>query len=197
MAKHPGERFGLTAFGQCLRSGVPGSMRAAIASEVDTLHWACWGQLDQCIRSGKPAFEKVFGISNPWDYYRDKNPEDGQLFSENMTAQSGAEMREILRSYSFRGARRVVDVGGSHGAFLAAVLKRVPKARGVLFDQPDVVANASATLQELGVAERVERVGGNFFESVPVRGDLYLLKHILHDWSDAECVTFCAACARR
>jgi hypothetical protein len=189
LTKGPGGRFGLTSFGQCLRSGIPGSMRAAIASEVDTVHWGCWGQLDDCIRTGKPAFEKVFGLANPWDYYRDRSPDEGRLFSENMTAQSGAEVQEVLRAYSFNGARRVVDVGGSHGAFLAAVLKRVPRARGVLFDQPDVVGQAQPTLNELGVADRVERVGGNFFESVPVGGDLYLLKHILHDWSDAECVS--------
>jgi hypothetical protein len=183
-----GGRFGLTAFGRCLRSGVPGTMRAAIASEVDTVHWACWGQLDDCLRTGKPAFEKVFGLANPWDYYRDQNPDEGRLFSENMTAQSGAEVQAVLRAYSFKGARRVVDVGGSHGAFLAAVLKRVPQAQGVLFDQPDVIAHAHQALSELGVAARIERVGGNFFESVPAGGDLYLLKHILHDWSDAECV---------
>jgi O-methyltransferase domain len=188
LTQDPGGRFGLTSFGQCLRSGVPGSMRATIASEVDTVHWACWGQLDECIRTGKPAFEKVFGLRNPWDYYRDRNPDEGQLFSENMTAQSGAEVQEVLRAYSFSGARLVVDVGGAHGAFLAAVLKRVPQARGVLFDQPDVVARAQPTLNELGVAERVERVGGSFFDSVPAGGDLYLLKHILHDWSDEECV---------
>ena len=188
LTKAPGGRFGLTSFGQCLRSGVRGSMRAAIASEVDTVHWACWGQLDDCVRTGKPAFERVFGLRNPWDYYRDKNPDEGRLFSENMTAQSRAEVHEILKAYSFSGARLVVDVGGAHGAFLAAVLKRVPRARGVLFDQPDVVGRAQPTLDELGVADRVERVGGNFFESVPAGGDLYLLKHILHDWNDEECV---------
>lgn len=188
LSKDSAGRFRLTSFGQCLRSGVAGSMRAAIASEVDTVHWACWGELDDCIRSGKPAFEKVFGLSNPWDYYRDKNPDDGRLFSENMTAQSGAEVREVLRVYSFSGARLVVDVGGAHGAFLAAVLKRIPRARGVLFDQPDVVGRALPTLNELGVADRIERIGGSFFESVPAGGDLYLLKHILHDWSDEECV---------
>lgn len=189
LAKDSAERFRLTSFGRCLRSGVSGSMRAAIASEVDTVHWACWGQLDECIRTGKPAFEKVFGLATPWDYYRDRNPDEGRLFSENMTAQSGAEVQQILRAYSFSGARLVVDVGGAHGAFLAAVLKRVPRAHGILFDQPDVVARAQPALSELGVAERIQRIGGSFFESVPAGGDLYLLKHILHDWSDEECIT--------
>jgi hypothetical protein len=162
-------------------------MRAAIASELDTAHWRSWGHLDDCVRTGQPAFNKVFGTSG-WEYYRTQNPEDGRLFSENMSAMSGAEVQAILAAYSFDGARRVVDVGGAYGAFLAAVLGKVPQARGVLFDHPDVVKLAGPALEKQGVADRVERVGGDFFESVPVGGDVYLLKHILHDWSDEECV---------
>ncbi len=183
-----GGRFGLTALGQCLRSKVPGSMRAAIASEVDTVHWSCWGRLDECIRSGEPAFQKIFGMENPWDYYRERNPAEGRLFSQNMTDMSGSEVRAILSAYPVDDVRRVVDVGGAHGAFLAGVLAKAPQARGVLFDRQDVVDLALPSLEEQGVANRVERVGGSFFESVPAGGDLYLLKHILHDWNDEECV---------
>ncbi len=187
LAKDAEGRFSLTPLGNCLRSDIPGSMRAAIVSELDTAHWESWGQLDHCIRTGQPAFSKVFGTT-PWDYYATRNPDDGRLFSENMTAMSSTEFDAILAVYSFDGARRIVDVGGAHGAFLATVLAKVPQARGVLFDQPQVVELAGPTLEQLGVADRVERVGGDFFESVPQGGDLYLLKHILHDWNDEECV---------
>ena len=51
-----------------------------------------------------------------------------------------------------------------------------------------MVDGAGATLEETGVNDRVDRVGGSFFESVPAGGDVYLLKHILHDWNDDECV---------
>jgi hypothetical protein len=57
-----------------------------------------------------------------------------------------------------------------------------------LYDLPQVVEGASAALGAAGVADRVERIAGNFFESVPKGGDVYLIKHILHDWSDAECL---------
>lgn len=187
LAKNADDRFSLTPLGNCLRSDVPGSMRAAIASELDTAHWQSWGHLDDCIRTGQPAFNKVFGMSG-WEYYRTRNPEDGRLFSENMSSMSATEVQAILAAYSFEGARRVVDVGGAYGAFLAGVLGKVPQARGVLFDHPEVVALAGPPLERLGVADRVERVGGDFFESVPGGGDVYLLKHILHDWNDEECV---------
>jgi len=188
LSKEAGGRFGLTALGQCLRSDVAGSMRAAIASEVDTVHWACWGRLDECIRTGEPAFPKVFGLADPWEYYRDRNPAEGRLFSQNMTDMSGAEVHAILAAYSVNDVRRVVDVGGAHGAFLAAVLQRVPQARGVLYDRAEVVEQALPSLERLGVADRIERAAGSFFDSVPAGGDLYLLKHILHDWNDEECV---------
>ena len=39
-----------------------------------------------------------------------------------------------------------------------------------------------------GVADRVETVSGNFFESIPVEADIYLMKFIIHDWNDEESV---------
>jgi hypothetical protein len=180
-------RFGLTPLGECLRSDVPGSQRALIASELDTAHWTSWGRLEEAVRTGKPTFNSLFSMPI-WDYYRDEQPEEGRLFAQNMTAQSDLETRAILASYSFESAGRIVDVGGAHGSFLAAILQRVPRARGVLFDRRLVIEEARAALEGFGVAERVECVGGDFFDEVPAGGDVYLLKHILHDWSDEECV---------
>lgn len=178
-------RFGLTALGECLRSDVPGSQRATIASELDTAHWSSLGRLDEAVRTGKSVFDRLFSMPI-WDYYRDARPDEGKLFAQNMTAQSDLETRAILASYSFEGAERIVDVGGAHGSFLAAILKRVPSARGVLFDRR--VDEARSALLGFGVADRVECVAGDFFAAVPAGGDVYLLKHILHDWNDGECV---------
>jgi hypothetical protein len=179
-------RFSLTAVGECLRSNVPGSMRSFIVAELAPGHWLPWGHLEQSVRTGKPATERALGM-NAWDYYK-QNAEEGNHFAEAMSGMSSMSMQAVLASYSFEGARKVVDVGGSHGAFVAAVLQREPTACGVLFDLPHVVEGAGATLDAAHVAGRVERVGGSFFDSVPAGGDVYLLKHILHDWSDEECV---------
>jgi hypothetical protein len=114
------------------------------------------------------------------------------MFAASMTALSDMETHSILGAYAFSGLKRIVDVGGGHGGFLGAILQTVPEARGVLFDQAQVVAGAKSTLERFGVAERVEREGGDFFASVPRGGDMYLLKHILHDWDDAACVKILA-----
>lgn len=183
----PDRHFALTPVGELLRKGTPGSMRSLLLAETAPGHWLPWGQLEHAVRSGKPVVSHVFGV-DAWAYYR-AHPEEERLFSEGMSGISSMAIQAVLASYSFADAKKVVDVGGAHGAFLAAVLAREPAAKGVLFDQPQVVEGAGPTLDATGVTARVERVGGDFFRGVPAGGDVYLLKHILHDWSDAECVT--------
>jgi hypothetical protein len=187
LAATPDGKFGLTPVGTALRSDVPGSMRAALVAEMAPGHWLPWGDLEQAIMTGGPSAPKALGM-DVWDYYK-KNSAEGFLFAEAMSGISAMAMHAVLEAYSFSGATKVVDVGGSHGAFVAAVLQREQSAHGVLFDRPEVIEGAGATLQGAGVNTRVERVGGSFFESVPAGGDVYLLKFILHDWSDDECVT--------
>jgi hypothetical protein len=79
-----------------------------------------------------------------------------------------------------------VDVGGGSGGLLAAVLDRYPGVRGVVFDQPGVVAGAGELLAARGLADRCAVVGGDFFAGVPAGGDAYLLKAVLHDWEDDD-----------
>jgi len=179
-------RFALTPLGEALRSNVPGSMRSFLIAEMAPGHWLPWGNLEDAVRTGRPSAPKALGMDT-WEYYR-KNHDEAFHFAEAMSGLSHMAMQAVLASYSFAGARKVVDVGGSHGAFVAAVLQREKTARGVLFDRPEVVDGAGATLEQAGVNDRVDRIGGSFFESVPVGGDVYLLKHILHDWKDDECV---------
>jgi len=186
LTAEPGQKFALTPVGECLRSDVPGSMRSLMIAEMAPGHWLPWGNLEHAVRTGKPSAPKMLGME-VWDYYK-KNHAEGFHFAEAMSGMSTMAMQAVLASYSFVGATKVVDVGGSHGSFVAAVLQREKTAHGVLFDRPEVVEGAGATLEAAGVSARVERVGGSFFESVPAGGDVYLLKHILHDWNDDECV---------
>jgi ubiquinone/menaquinone biosynthesis C-methylase UbiE len=113
-----------------------------------------------------------------------------------MTGMSRRMAQATITAYDFSRFSRVIDVGGGHGALLAAILAANPATRGILFDQPGVVAGAEAVLGEAGVADRCEVVGGNFFENVPSGGDAYLLKAILHDWEDAEAQAIVATCRR-
>jgi hypothetical protein len=105
-----------------------------------------------------------------------------------MTGFSELAVAPIVAGYDFTPYRTIVDVGGGHGRLLAAILGATPAARGVLFDQPQVVAGAEPLLRQHDVADRVLVGGGSFFDAVPGGGDAYVLKHIIHDWPDDRAV---------
>jgi hypothetical protein len=188
------DRFSLTRVGQCLRSDVPGSMRSLLIAEMAPGHWLPWGDIEHSIRTGTPAAPKTLG-KPAWEYYAE-HPEEANHFAQGMSGFSAMAIDAVLEAYSFTGAHLVVDVGGSHGSLLSAVLQTLPHARGILFDRPNVVSGAGPALDRAGVAPRVMCQGGSFFESVPEGGDVYLLKSVLHDWSDDECVTILSACRK-
>jgi hypothetical protein len=187
-----GDAFTPTPLSDALRTGVPGSLRELAMAETDQAHWAPWGRFTEAVRTGKPQAEAALGMQ-PWDYYG-QHPEDARVFSEAMGNVSRLAVPAVLGGYDFSQARTVVDVGGAHGYLLAAILGASPAARGILFDLPHVTAQAGPVLERLGVADRVELVPGSFLEHVPAGGDLYVLKHILHDWDDDTCLTILRAC---
>ncbi|HVZ34091.1 MAG TPA: methyltransferase, partial [Polyangiaceae bacterium] len=113
----------------------------------------------------------------------------GDQFSRAMSDLSAMTASALLATYDFSGASRIVDVGGAHGALLAAILRAQPRATGVLFDLPNVAQSARTHWEGSELAGRVEIVGGDFFEGLPAGGDVYLLKHILHDWDDAHALS--------
>lgn len=186
------ERFGLTPLGDTLRSGVPGSVRDFAVAETTPGHWLPWGKMYEAIKTGKPMCQPTLGMEL-FDWYS-KNPEEGEYFNGAMGNLSAAVSAEVTRVYDFSRVQKVVDVGGSHGILLAAILKANPHARGILFDLPHVTATARESLNSQGIGERCEVVTGNFFESVPPGAELHVLKQIIHDWSDSECATILRNC---
>jgi len=130
-----------------------------------------------------------------WEY-RARYPEASPIFDRAMTGLSHGVAGGILKAFDFSRFECVVDVSGGQGALLAAILSKHSSIRGVLFDQPHVVAGAEQVLRAAGVADRCQVVGGNFFEAVPDGGDAYVMKHILHDWEDEQATVILRTCRR-
>ncbi|MGQ0735757.1 MAG: methyltransferase [Acidobacteriota bacterium] len=126
--------------------------------------------------------------------YLAQHPEEASYFSEAMVGFHGAEPPAVAKAYDFSGFKTVVDVGGATGNMLAAILSHHAAPRGILFDRPNVVREAPAPLQARGVEGRVTIEAGNFFETVPAGGDVYVLSHIIHDWNEAQCLTILGYC---
>jgi hypothetical protein len=172
----------LTPLGAALRSDVPERLDLFARYVGHDTRWRTWGHLLYSIRTGRAAFPDLFGMTS-WEY-GERHPDLSQLFNEMMTVGSKRRQAAILAAYDFSRLGVVVDVGGGHGQLLGATLQRYLDLRGVLSDQPHVIAGAAEVLASLDVEERVTTVGGSFFETVPPGGDAYILKAILHDWDD-------------
>ena len=149
-------------------------------------HFRIYAELMHSVTTGQPAVEKVTGM--PVFEYLAGNPEYSELFNNAMTAFSAAVIPAVLAAYDFTGIETLVDVAGGHGQVLTSILRKYPAMRGVLFDLEHVVAGAAPLLQASGVGDRVRIESGDFFKAVPA-GDAYIMKHIIHDWSDPEALT--------
>jgi predicted O-methyltransferase YrrM len=191
-AEEPARRFALTPIGEFLRSDVPGSQRGFVRFLGYDPAWRPWGVLLHSIRTGEPAFEHVYGEST-WDYLA-KHPEESAILDGAMTSISSMESQAVVASYDFSSIGTLIDVGGGRGFLLGSILAANPSTKGILFDQEHVVADAKATLTELGVADRCRIVGGSFFDELPRGADAAILKHIIHDWDDDASQRILARC---
>jgi SAM-dependent methyltransferase len=182
-------RFMLTPLAETLRGD---SGQRAYARLHGRELYQSWASLLDAVRTGDAGFVKAFGM--PAFEYFGKNPERGVVFDKAMTGHHGAEADPMLDAYDFSGFKDLVDVGGGNGTLLAAILKRHPHMRGVLFDLPAVVDRARASIESAGLRDRCRLVGGSFIEAVPGGADACLLRHILHDWRDEDSVTILRNC---
>lgn len=181
--------FANTPVSEMLLSDRPGSLRELTIWMGEEPHWRVYGEMLYSVQTGKPAWGRVHG-QEAFPYLFETNKELGHIFNRAMTSFSGQTIPAIVEAYDFSQATVVADVGGGYGHLLAGVLKSNPSSRGILFDVPFVFEDgASALLEKEGVSERVQLVTGDFFKDVPVQADIYMLKHIIHDWDDQQCVT--------
>ena len=173
-------RYRHTEFSRMLRRDHPASLQAVLSvthnlfTTGEALPEAmATGRMPQQVAHGQSFFEMMRA-----------DPVKADDFARFMSATTALAEEAVLSRHEFAPFTLAVDVGGNHGSLLLRLLALQPRARGILFDLPDVVAQARPTLDAHASGSRVEVIGGSFFENVPAGGDLYLLKQILHDWED-------------
>lgn len=180
-------QFALTDMAHYLRSDVPGSLRAVSMMLSDAWHWNSWGDILHVVKTGQAPMQHLYQVDSTFDYL-DQHPESRSIYNKAMNGWSKICHSAVVDAYDFSDIRQITDVAGGYGSLISAILTANPEIQGVLFDQPHVVADAIAFLEKAGMGDRCKTVGGNFFESIPSGSDAYIMSHILHDWSDEECV---------
>ena len=184
------DRFAATKRGALLRGDAPAWTADVIRSLGHPAVWEAFGNLEQVVRSGRgprrhgdAALYEASGAL----------PHEAE-FGRAMAGYHAGEPEAVAAHYDFSPYRSVIDIGGSSGALISAILQRYPELRGAIFDRPGLAAQARAALADRGVAERCGFVGGDFFSSVPEGADLYILSHVLHDWPDRDALRILGRC---
>jgi ubiquinone/menaquinone biosynthesis C-methylase UbiE len=184
------QEFDHTPLSAALRSDAEGTFRPA--ARMFHRLFAAWDGLDHSVRTGESGFLKVYG--EPLFDYIGQHAELAPLFDAGMTAFHGHETDAMLAAYDFRDIETLADIGGGNGSLLAAVLRRYPHLRGILFDLSHVVSRARTAMQTLHLEQRCSIIEGNFFESIPAGADAYIMRHIIHDWTDEQSIQILRNC---
>jgi hypothetical protein len=177
-------RFENNRAARALLSGQLGRTRQACEYLGSASNVRAWNDLDETIRTGRNAFERVHGRSI-WDWF-EAHADERAAFADFMMGRTVADAPLVATLYPFAEVKRVCDVGGGRGTLLSELLVRHRHLEGMLCDSPGVIDSARTLLAQRGLADRVSLHAGSFFASVPRGADAYLLKNILHDWDDAR-----------
>src|SRR5258708_5867938 len=187
-------KFGPTELSDVLTLDSPVSVKKFV--EVLGANWFCktWAGFYDAVRTGEPQTRNQIGMEF-WDYLK-ANPTEMQNFGEAMKSNSLNSLRGVLENCDFSGSKKVIDVGGGFGHLAVALLEKYPSLRGAVLDMPDLIPMAKKSSQlSADVASRLEYIEGDMFDAVPA-ADVYIMKHIIHDWDDERCIRLLRNCHR-
>jgi hypothetical protein len=166
-----------TPHSRMLRQDHPQSLRSLVRMFGLPGFWNAVGELGSAVRTGAPSADRALP-GGVWGYLK-QNPDASRIFGEAMTGKAQGHIAGVLGVYDFSRFGVVADVGGGHGHLIQAIVAAAPTVQGVLFDQPQVVAEAP-----VAGADRLRVVGGDFFRDPLPEADAYILMEVIHDWDD-------------
>ena len=141
------------------------------------------------LETGEKATQLALGVDNVFDYFAQR-PELIALFSRAMTGFTNEQVSiltnpDLTPTLDLSPYQTICDLGTAEGRLGLAMTTRFPHAQYILADLPEVVARINAN----ALPPNVSIHPTNFLKQPPPKADAYLLKAILHDWSDDHCHT--------
>lgn len=180
-------RYAITPSGETLRTGHPSAVRELALMQTELPNLASWHSLADAVRRGLGVYEAVNGVTS-WEHLS-ANPDQEAIFNAAMARRADLQAAAICSGCDLTGVSTVVDVGGGKGAMLTGLLAAKPHLSGIVADRPDVAAAASEAFASAGLADRARAVAADFFDSVPIGRDAYVLSNVLHDWADDDAIS--------
>jgi len=190
VTKDKDSNYQLTQLGSMLCSDAPNSVLGSVLSMAET--YQAWGNLLYSVQTGKAAFDHTFH-KNFYEYLG-QNAEANANFNRWMEETTRDWLLPALETYNFSKFTHFVDVGGSTGVLTTAILTKYPNLHATIFDQTHVVNDAEKILKSAGVSDRCQIIGGDFFESIPSEGDLYIISRVLLNWDDDHALKILKNC---
>ena len=186
--------FSLSEAGELLRADHPQTLRGITLLEEGPEHYALWKHLPAMVRDGKQnAFLREFGRMAFDHAVQDAGY--AEVFDNAMSSYSSTQAEWVLSAlatYDFLKISHVCDVGGGHGYMLCRLLQQYPHLKGTVLERAEVIAEpARLWTGKLGIGDRCQYVAGDMFKAAPA-ADAYIMKLILHDWNDDECIQILA-----
>lgn len=190
LSEDEGRNFAITPMGELLRQDHPQTLRGVVLLEEGPVHYALWKHLVDMVRDGKQdGFVREFG-RRIFDYHA-QNLEYAQVFNYAMSSYSATHTRlvlEALKGYDFSKIGSLCDIGGGHGHLICNILREHPALKGTVLELEATIRDKELLwAHRMGLADRCSYVAGDMFREVP-GADAYIMKMILHDWDDQECV---------
>ncbi|MFD9903120.1 methyltransferase [Streptomyces sp. NPDC059063] len=192
LREHAPGTFSVTPTGALLDPGHPSSVTSLVRMFTEPAMLRAWEHLDDSVRTGDVAFDAIFGT----DFFGHlkQHPDLSAEFNTAMSQGTRRTAAALPGAVDFARFTTVMDVGGGDGTLLSAVLRAHPGLTGIVYDSAEGLAQGPETLRRHGLEERCSLVAGDFFASVPEGADLYMMKSIVHDWSDEQVVTILRHC---
>jgi hypothetical protein len=171
--------FALAPGGRCLTLDSPSRLAAKVQIVVEQ-YWSPWANLISTLKTGRPAFDQVFGMSvSDW---RVANAAQGALFDSYLAKETSGQLAAIIAAIDLSGVGTV------------AILPPRYRPDGVPFDRAYMVGMSQPYLPLLKAVRRVEFVAGDVLDEIPVEADLYLLNGVLRQWDDDAARTILRNC---
>jgi hypothetical protein len=190
--QEPDGRFTLTPSGDTLRSDRPDSLRPVARFWGHEMLQRAWGNLRHTVLTGQTAFDHAFGMSA--FAYLEANPGAAAVYHAGMSRTRAMSSPAVVAAYDFSSCNTIIDVGGGNGSLLAEILRAFPEPQGVICDSPNARAEADEMLAASGLTARARFEACDFFSAIPVGGDCYLLRQIIHDWDDTLAAAILKTC---